>query len=170
MLNESEAHGSYTPPLVCNQNISHKYIVLKILVDKASEAETSSLCTLFNHARADNGHFPKSAYGIAEFLRATEGEQLLVARIAGDIAGFASIWAADNFLHHLYVSPHYQRQGVGAELLKHSIRLFGLPMSLKCLEANVAACRFYQTQGWQIADRAEGPEGRYVLYVIEGQT
>ncbi len=85
---------------------------------------------------------------------------MLVARIAGGIAAFASVWEPENFLHHLYVLPQHQRQGVGGELLRHCTNTFGLPMSLECIEANVEACRFYENLGWQIAETAEG---RYFL-------
>lgn len=41
-------------------------------------------------------------------------------------------------------------------------------MSLKCIEANVEACHFYEKLGWRQAEEAEGPEGKYFLYVKEG--
>ncbi|MGD2118231.1 MAG: GNAT family N-acetyltransferase [Chromatiales bacterium] len=139
-----------------------------MIVETAKETEMQVLCALFNQARMQNSSFPKVEYNFADFLQVVEGEQVFVARIAGDIAGFASVWEPENFLHHLYVSPLHQRQGIGGELLKHCVNMFGLPMSLKCIEANVEACHFYEKFGWRIAEKAKGPEGRYLLYVKEG--
>jgi GNAT superfamily N-acetyltransferase len=141
-----------------------------MIVEAAKETEMPLLCSLFNQARAQNGSFPIEEYDLAKFLQVVEGEQILVARMVGEIAAFASVWEPENFLHHLYVAPQHQRQGVGGKLLKHCINKFGLPMSLKCIEANAEACCFYQKLGWRIAEKAEGPEGRYLLYVKEGGT
>lgn len=138
-----------------------------MILETVKEEDMPHLCVLFNEARAGNLSFPKTEYGIEEFLKFVEGERIVVARIDGDIVGFAAIWEPENFLHHLYVSPKYQRQGVGSTLLKYCISQCGLPMSLKCIEANSAANRFYEKHGWRVAEQAEGPEGRYFLYVRE---
>lgn len=140
---------------------------LQMIVEPARETDTPTLCTLFNQARAKTGSFPKEHYGVADFSRVIEGETISVARIGDEIAGFASVWEPDNFLHHLYVSPHYQHQGIGSALIEHCVSQFGLPMSLKCIESNLEACRFYEKRGWRCSEFAEGPEGRYVLYVRE---
>jgi ribosomal protein S18 acetylase RimI-like enzyme len=138
-----------------------------MIVEAAKETDMPTLCELFNQARERNGSFPKEHYGVAEFLRVIEGETILVTRIGGEIVGFASVWEPDIFLHHLYVSPHYQHQGIGSALVEHCVSQFGLPMSLKCIESNIGACRFYEKRGWRCSEMAEGPEGRYVLYVRE---
>ncbi len=140
------------------------------IITPAQEADLPILCEIFNEARDDNGAFPKDVYDIDAFRKVIEGEAVLVARVADKIAGFASVWEADTFLHHLFVSPHYQRQGIGSALIDHCIKLFGLPMALKCVEANTEACRFYERRGWRNSATAEGPEGRYILYVRELST
>ncbi len=138
-----------------------------MIIEAAGDADMAHLCALFNSARASNGSFPGRAYALDAFANAIEGECLLVGRIAGEIAGFASVWVPDAFVHHLYVAPRFQRQGVGRALLDHCVSRFGLPMSLKCLAANSTACRFYERQGWQIVERADGDEGPYFLYVSD---
>ena len=138
-----------------------------MIIELAQFADMSALCSLCNQARATNGSFPETAFCSSQFIKSVEGERILVARVDGEIAGFASVWEKDSFLHHLYVLPKYQRKGVGNALLEECLSQFGSPMSLKCIEANIVARHFYETLGWHAAEKAEGPEGRYILYVRE---
>lgn len=137
---------------------------MKMLIESFKRADVSALCALFNDARAANGNFPEQYFELSDFLKAVEGETILVARIGEEIAGFASVWEQDTFLHHLYVSPRFQRQGIGSRLLQACVKRFGLPMSLKCIESNAVACLFYERRGWRPREMADGPEGRYILY------
>ena len=95
------------------------------------------------------------------------GERVFIAVDKKIITAFASVWEAENFLHHLYVSPQFQSKGIGSVLLEKCIGELGLPMSLKCLESNFDARRFYEKRGWQAAESGPSPEGRYMLYVRE---
>lgn len=139
-----------------------------IRVEPAGQEDAPALCVIFNDARREAGCFPAMDFPVSDFLKAVEGEQVLVARMGGEIAGFASVWQPETFLHHLYVSPRFQRLGVGGRLLGACIDRFGLPMSLKCVVANVAACRFYESRGWRPMEYADGTEGRYILYTRAG--
>lgn len=138
---------------------------MDVVIAPARDAELPVLCKLFNRARVVQDCFPEKEYTVSEFQEAIAGEQILTARVGDEIAGFASVWVPEIFLHHFYVSPHYQRQGVGAFLLKQCVRHFGTPMSLKCLESNVPARHFYEKQGWLALEVADGPEGCYLWYV-----
>lgn len=134
-------------------------------IDLATEKEMSALCDLFNASRSANGSFPAEQYSVDKFLAESEGEEVLVARLDNELLGFASVWAADSFLHHLYISPSHQSKGVGKKLLQECVNRFGLPMSLKCLKENTKACQFYERLGWQAAEENSGPEGTYLLYL-----
>ena len=136
-----------------------------MLIEPAVDTDFPTLCALFNDARIDNGSFPNPKIELADFMTQVEGEKILVARIEKNIAGFASVWTKECFLHHLYVSPQYQRQGIGGRLLLECVRAFGLPMALKCVEANIPARNFYEKMGWRAIESADGPEGRYILYM-----
>lgn len=138
----------------------------KMNIDPASDEDANALCNLFNEARKTNPSFPRARYSLAEFSEAVKGEKILVARIHGEIAGFASVWEPETFLHHLYVAPRYQRNGIGRALVHSCVKEFGLPMSLKCIKANLDACRFYESLGWQAKEEANSPEGVYVLFVL----
>lgn len=125
------------------------------------------LAEIFNQARESAGCFPCENIAHKEFLKQVEGEAIFVAEVENDIIGFTSVWEPDNFIHHLYVSPKWQRNGVGEQLILHCKNIYGLPLSLKCVTANIVACNFYEKLGWVSKDQAVGPEGEYNHYWLE---
>jgi len=98
-----------------------------------------------------------------DFDNVTQDESIWVAELAGRPIGFASVWVADNFLHHLFVSPQTQGHGVGSALLQHVQHKFTDTGSLKCLLENSHALTFYQRHGWHIEARGDSPDGQYAL-------
>jgi len=98
-----------------------------------------------------------------EFDKVTQDETIWVAEQAGERLGFASVWVADNFLHHLFVHPKAQGQGVGSALLQLVQQEFTDMGSLKCLLENSAALTFYQRHGWHIEAQGDSPDGPYCL-------
>lgn len=105
-----------------------------------------------------------------QFLAETEGECVLVAHCQAHIAGFVSIWMPDAFVHHLYVDPSYQRQGIGAALLANAARIAdGMELSLKCQTENENALHFYQTLGFvEAGEQGDGEFGRWVRLKAPG--
>ena len=82
------------------------------------------------------------------FRTITAEENLIVAELAGQIVGFASIYVPDNFLHHLYVEPEFQGKGAGTALLQEMHSIIGSDVALKCLVQNKTARGFYVANGW----------------------
>jgi len=128
------------------------------------EADLPALLPIFNAARASHPGFPEGELSLASFRAVTEGESILVARRGDILAGFAAVWAPDCFLHHLYVAPNFQRQGLGRRLLAECLARFGPALTLKCLADNIPARHFYESTGWHARLRAMGPDGPYLLY------
>ncbi len=97
-----------------------------------------------------------------DFAAHTNGEVVSVCEGAdGKIAGFISIWAADDFIHMLYILPEFQGKGAGTALLQS---LPGWPehkYRLKCLANNREAKAFYMAHGFQVTGRGASPEGDY---------
>ena len=88
---------------------------------------------------------------LEDFDAATADEQLWVAECDGQPVGFAAVWTADNFLHHLFVDPDWPGQhSLGSALLAQVERTFTASGTLKCLMENKNALRFYQRHGWTI--------------------
>ena len=87
----------------------------------------------------------------------SKGERLWVAEDHhAAVIGFASVWVEMDlwFLHHLFVHPDRQGQGVGAAILGEVLRCAGpLPVELKTSTQNVDAERFYKKNGFVITER-----------------
>ncbi|HRE83771.1 MAG TPA: GNAT family N-acetyltransferase [Opitutaceae bacterium] len=116
----------------------------------ATFADQAALSRLFVEVRRATFTWrDPHAFSEADFEEQTLGESVWLAEGAsGEILGFISIWEPDAFIHHLYVLPAYQRQGIGRALLNHTRRWLPLPHRLKCLELNSRALRFYRQEGW----------------------
>ena len=99
----------------------------------------------------------------AEALR-DAGSEVLDADLAGTLVGVVRWTLADGTVQSLYVDPRHQGQGIGAALLAAATGSFaqhGLPQArLWVFEANAAARRFYEHQGW-VADGTTRVEERF---------
>ena len=99
-----------------------------------------------------------------DFKRNSSGEAVYVCLSpAGRVSGFLAVYTAGAFIHHLYVAPAAQRQGVGRALLAALAGTLPKPWRLKCVTANLAARQFYASTGWVETEKAMGSQGEYVV-------
>jgi ribosomal protein S18 acetylase RimI-like enzyme len=72
-------------------------------------------------------------------------------------------------IHRLYVSPQYQRRGIGTKLLEESIVAFPgtKRLLLRVEEENKKGLSFYQKQGFKETSRKEERVEDEILMVIE---
>lgn len=131
--------------------------------------ELHVLLNLFNNARKSAIGLPTKDASLKELKKNIEGEQIFIAKVDGNIVGFVSVWAKSNFIHHLYVEPMYQSRKIGSALIAKCKEVFGLPLTLKCVEKNLRACSFYEKNGWTEEGKATGPEGLYILYILKDE-
>lgn len=130
----------------------------------ATLLDSKSIQAIFFEANSYAQWLPPESRLKVDFATASEGETLFVCcNCENEVLGFVSVYEPDAFIHHLYVARHCQRQGIGAALLKSLEAHVIKPWHLKCAARNEMAMRFYLSQGWIEEDRAEGPEGSYVL-------
>jgi len=135
-----------------------------MLIRPGNDADRPGLRTLFLNTRLTSWAWLESEnWRLEDFDAVTQDEHIWVAEIDGQLAGFASVWRRDNFLHNLFVSPDWQGRGVGSALLKKVQSELTDTGSLKCLVQNTQALRFYQRHGWQTTARGTSPEGEYWL-------
>ena len=128
------------------------------------EADREVLRGVFLAARLDAFVWMSpEAHRLDDFDEVTQGEWIAVALWCSVPVGFASVWEPDSFLHSLFVHPAFQRRGVGTALLKVCERHFSSQGTLKCLEKNRAAQRFYLAHGWRVVGGGVGPDGPYIL-------
>jgi putative acetyltransferase len=76
-------------------------------------------------------------------------ESIWVAERNHQLVGFLAIRKSDGYLHLLYVSPEEQRQRVGTNLMNKAKELSPGGISLKALQRNMQARRFYEQHGFQ---------------------
>ena len=76
-----------------------------------------------------------------------------IAEVGAAVAGFMAF--DDEWVHHLYVAPPFQRRGVGSELLSIAMRS-GRSLQLWAFEVNESAIRFYERRGFTVVERTNG--------------
>lgn len=103
-------------------------------------------------------------FRLEDFAPATVDEDVWVAEADGRIVGFLSVYLLSDFIHHLFVAPRAQDQGVGSALIRFALDRTGRPAGLKCQTANRRARSFYEKRGWQEIERGEDQLGEYILY------
>lgn len=137
---------------------------LDIIIRDYQEADRPFLRTLYLASRKTGWTWlDPQEWRLEDFDAATFDEKIIVAEVEGHIAGFASLWLPDSFLHNLFVDPTRQRQGLASALLAASYRLCGATMALKCLQKNLGAQQFYQHHGWETISTGRGEHGKYFL-------
>ncbi|WP_426168886.1 GNAT family N-acetyltransferase [Pseudoduganella sp. R-34] len=122
-------------------------------------ADWQGICAVHDAARK----FELDSSGLADAFLTLEqtGEAeglfeatLLVAEIAGEVAGFAGF--TEDEVTWLYVDPARYRQGIGRALLDAVLRESGRALSLDVLVGNTAALALYQSAGFKIVDTISG--------------
>lgn len=123
-------------------------MIRPVHIRMASNADLPALAPVLARGRAQAWGEPDAP---GKPIRAeVRGEELLVAcdGPGGAPLGFAAIYRPHRFLHHLYVDPDFQENGVGSALLSAALALAGGEIELKCLEANAKARAFYDAKGF----------------------
>ena len=130
----------------------------------AEKRDAEFVNAIFAEAVSSAQWLPLEARSNANFTKVSDTETVVVCcGQDGDVLGFVSVYEPESFIHHLYVAPNYQGLGVGTALL-HSLEAWvPMPWHLKCVERNENALAYYLSQGWVEENRAQGPEGAYVL-------
>jgi GNAT superfamily N-acetyltransferase len=138
-----------------------------IKIRKARAGDISQLETLFLITRQHTFKWERpDKFKREDFKKTTIGEKVFVAEDKNKmIVGFISIWEKENppFIHHLFVSPDHQRNGIGELLIRSLLRWLPLPYRLKCIARNKAALCFYQKNGWVEIEEVVSEEGDYLL-------
>jgi RimJ/RimL family protein N-acetyltransferase len=106
-------------------------------------------------------------YRARRFERDTEGEEIWVAEIGGQIVGLATLWRRQPFVHYLLIDRAARGRGVGRALLESMLAGVHGPVDLKCRTNNLAARRFYERLGWTEVERVEDAAAPYVRYRLD---
>jgi len=119
-----------------------------ILRDMQAE-DSEALARIYLDTRVTNFPWVRSPK-LSDFDLASSGEKITVAVFDHEIVGFSSLSEWDSFLHLLFIKEGWQRQGIGAVLLKKAREMVKEPLELKVVIANVSAQRFYEREGFKV--------------------
>lgn len=105
-------------------------------------------------------------YNLTDFDYETEAEFVLVALFDNKVVGFISLWLQGNFIHHFYIDEEYQQHKIGTKLLDEAIQIMKTPITLKCLEKNTKAIKFYKKRGFIAIDKGISEHGEYISFAL----
>jgi GNAT superfamily N-acetyltransferase len=136
-------------------------------ISEFTEADRSQLRALYQSVKQQTF----GAIGLPEentdtFDADTENEEILVARSNGTPVGFVAIWVPENFIHHLYVQAESQGKGIGRGLIAAVRARWSGRLTLKCVEKNEAAVKFYRKNGWEVVSRGVTDHGPFLLFEL----
>ena len=94
------------------------------------------------------------------------GWRLRVAEIGGDLAGMMALDPIERRIDQLFISPHWQRKGVGARLVDSAKATFPSGFSLRVAAANSGAIAFYQRLGFIRTDTFRRENRGYDVHVF----
>ena len=77
------------------------------------------------------------------------GDSIWIAERASQVVGFLVLHEVDGYLDQIFVSPAFQRQGIGTLLLNHAKTLSPAGLSLVTLQSNRRARLFYERHGFE---------------------
>lgn len=143
----------------------------RMFIEKAKEGDWPELERIYRETRlAVFSWVPAERIVAATLARDAEGEVVYVARDAtgpgpeeGWVLGFVSVWAPDNFVHHLYLDLALRGRGAGTALLEFVAKNHPGALRLKCVERNAAAREFYLRRGWRVVGGGLSDDGDYLL-------
>ena len=124
--------------------------MLDLLIREATLDEIEYLRQIFNKSRGAAGCYPQNNMSVSDFNHLIAGEELYLAtdKNEGIIVGFIGIIVDCRFVHHLYVLPQFQGQGVGRKLLQKCAEVLDNAFTLKCDDCNQKAMLFYSNLGF----------------------
>ncbi|TDH62974.1 N-acetyltransferase [Dankookia rubra] len=137
-------------------------------------ADAAALARVFLAARGSAQPRFAEPHGEAAVAAWLEGvllarHRVTVAAAGGMAIGYLGLDAAAAEILHLYVSPPWQRQGVGASLLRQARAAMPSGLGLIVFESNHAARAFYERHGFRAGAFRPGtaneegmPDVRYV--------
>ncbi|WP_320822203.1 GNAT family N-acetyltransferase [Reinekea sp.] len=143
---------------------------MTILIRHFTETDRTLLRRVYLQARQEHFNWLNPmTLSLIDFDADTVDETIWVGEHGGQIVGFISVWLPENFIHHLFVLPHFKRQGYGTALLASGLQTLGRPAWLKCVAENQTALDFYQINGWVQESRGdeEGSEFYLMEYAIQ---
>ena len=119
-----------------------------VFIRRYAPPDAHACVGIFDRAWHSGHPYAPRVIDLATLAVETKDETILIAELDGAVAGFVSVYRPESFVHHLYVDPARQGQGIGRVLLERAVALAGGRASLKCQTRNRRALAFYRRLGW----------------------
>jgi GNAT superfamily N-acetyltransferase len=135
-----------------------------LTVRQLEQSDAAAVQRLYERAVSRAVWLPAGVKADANFARSSQGEAVFVCHDPeGCLVGLLSVYVPESFIHHVYVDPEFERQGVGTVLLSSLETWLPLPWHLKCVSANASARAFYARHGWIEVGSGNSDQGPFVL-------
>jgi putative acetyltransferase len=92
---------------------------------------------------------------------------IVVAEIAGGLAGFVTVNATTGYLDQIVVAPQHWGAGIAELLLEEAKRLSPTRLELHVNQDNARAVRFYQKHGFAIAGEDVNARSGALIYLMK---
>ncbi len=126
----------------------------------ASPHDVGAIAALFAVSRAEAMPWLPVVHTPAEdlhfFRRVLAEQRVVVALVEGRVAGFVA--TGGGCLHHLYVDPRCQRQGLGDQLLRHAKAAMPKGFRFWVFQQNEHARGFYERRGARLLELRDGAD------------
>ncbi len=104
---------------------------IKLAVRRLEQSDAAAVQRLYERAVGRAVWLPAEVEADANFAHVSQGEAVFVCHgPEGRLVGLLSAYVPESFIHHVYVDPEFERQGVGTALLD---RLCQLARAQGCL-------------------------------------
>ena len=144
----------------------------------ATAADAAAVATLLIDSRLALMPFAPSAHSDEETHRWVAGTLIpgggvTVATLQGAIVGVVAVQRQGGmgWINQLMVDPQQVKRGIGHALLHHALQQLPRPVQLYTFQANWAARRFYEQQGWRAVAFTDGADNEEqvpdVLYRLD---
>jgi ribosomal protein S18 acetylase RimI-like enzyme len=127
---------------------------------RASKADAEAIVTIFRSSRLAAMPYLPLLYTEPEVFEwinevvLRDSHATLAVSAEGEARGFASV--RGGVLEHLYVSPHFQDQGLGTLLLASAKEENPRGLRLHVFQRNLAARQFYEQRGFRLVELRDG--------------
>ncbi|MFZ6770819.1 GNAT family N-acetyltransferase [Undibacterium sp. Di26W] len=130
----------------------------------ATDADAAQLQEIYRHCIIEAPWQVRPAEAIPDFAAISRDEVIWVAVDAQhQVLALLAVQPEHAYIHHLYVHPRAQGQGLGRALLVFLQAHVAFPWRLKCVLNNTAGMAFYRHLGWQELQQDHGADGVYCL-------
>lgn len=137
----------------------------------ATGADAAQLQDIYRHCIIEAPWQVRPADGIPDFAAISRDEVIWVAVDEQDqLLALLAVQPEHAYIHHLYVHPRAQGQGLGRALLVFLQAHMAFPWRLKCVLDNTAGMAFYRRLGWKELQQGHGADGVYCLLEHVGRS